>query len=129
MLDFANRKPTLYDEGDNRISSTSMPNVGKAIAGILMNYDATKNKNMQTSEAILIRNELLSIANDLKPDIKWELSKVQTSVLLKEGPDGASAGDFSMPVIRKVLTGTALAGDTYGPLMMRRTMILLVSRS
>jgi putative NADH-flavin reductase len=114
LLDFANHKATLYDEGDNRISSTSMPNVGKAIAGILKNYDATKNKIVRTSEVILTQNELLEIAEGLRPDIKWELSKVSTSVLLREGLNGASTGDFSMPVIMKVLTGTALAGDTYG---------------
>jgi len=56
---------------------------------------------------------LRSIANGLKLDIHWEVGNVQTSVLLKQGLDGAKAGDFSMAVIMKVLTDTALAGDTY----------------
>jgi hypothetical protein len=30
--------------------------------------------------------------------------------VLKEGLDGLGAGDFSMPVIMKILTGTAFAG-------------------
>jgi len=114
LLDFANHKARWYDEGDNRISSTSMPNVGKAIVGILKNFEATKNKIVRTSEVILTQNKLLRIAEGLRPDIKWEISKVQTSAILKEGLDELSAGDFSMPAIMKVLAGTAFAGDIYG---------------
>ncbi|PVH74502.1 NAD(P)-binding protein [Cadophora sp. DSE1049] len=114
LLDFANHKATLFDEGDNRISSTSLPNIGNAIVGILKNFDATKNKIVRTSEVILTQNELLRIAEGLRPDVKWEISKVQTSALLKEGLDKLGAGDFSMPVIMKILTGTAFAGDSYG---------------
>jgi hypothetical protein len=113
LMDFANHKATLFDEGDNRISSTSLSNVGKAIVGILKNFEATGNKIVRTSEAILTQNELLRIAERLRPDIKWEISKVQTSAILKEGLDGLSAGDFNMPVIMKIVTGTAFAGDIY----------------
>lgn len=114
LLDFENHKAILYDEGDNRISSTSLSNVGNAIAGILQNFEATKNKIVHTSEVILTQNELLRIAERLRPDIKWEISKVKTTVMLKEGLDSVSAGDFSMPVIMKVLKGTAFSGSIYG---------------
>jgi len=114
FLDFVNHKATLYDEGDNRISSTSEPNIGKAIVGIFKNLEATKNKIVRTSEVILTQNRLLRIAEGLRPDIKWETSKVQTSAVLKEGLAEISAGDFSMPVIMKILAGTALAGELYG---------------
>lgn len=114
LLDFANHKAVLYDEGDNRISSTALPNIGKAIAGILKSPEATKNKVVRTSEVILTQNRLLEVAQELEPTIKWETSRVQTSAILKEGLDGISAGDFSMPVVTKILQGTAFAGDTYG---------------
>lgn len=114
LLDYANHKANLFDEGDNRISSTSLPKIGKAIVEILKNFEATKNKIVRTSEVILNQNQLLRIAEQVRPDIKWKISKVQTSVVLKEGLDGLSAGDFSMPVIMKILAGTALAGDIYG---------------
>ncbi|KAK9252679.1 NmrA-like family-domain-containing protein [Lipomyces tetrasporus] len=114
LLDYANHKAILFDEGDNRISSTSLPNVGKAIVGIFKNFEATKNKIVRSSEVILTQNKLLRIAEGVRPDIKWETSKVQTSAVLKEGLDELSAGDFSMPVIMKILKGTAFAGDIYG---------------
>lgn len=114
LLDFVNHKATLFDEGDNRISSTSLPNIGKALAGILKNSDVTKNKVVRISEVILTQNKLLRIAEGLRPDIKWEISKVQASAVLKEGLDRISAGDFTVPVFMKIVTGTAAAGDVYG---------------
>ncbi|KAI0123779.1 hypothetical protein BJ170DRAFT_94808 [Xylariales sp. AK1849] len=114
LLDFVNHKATLFDEGDNRISSTSQPNVGRALAGILKNPEATENRIVRVSEVILSQNELLRIAEGLRPDIKWEISKVQASAVLKEGLDGLGAGDFTFPVIMKIIAGTAAAGDVYG---------------
>ena len=114
LMDFANHKATLFDEGDNRISSTSLPNIGKAIVGIFTNFAATQNRVVQTSEVILTQNGLLRTAEGLRPDIKWETNKVQTSMILKEGLDEVRVGDFSTPVIMKILAGTALAGNRYG---------------
>jgi hypothetical protein len=114
LLDFPNHKTVLFDGGNNRISCTSLPNVGKAITGILENFEATKNKVVRISEVILTQNKLLGIAETLRPDIKWETSNVQATTMLKEGLDEISAGDFSMPVIMKILKGTVGAGETYG---------------
>lgn len=114
LLDFQNHTVTLLDEGDNRISSTSLPVVGKAIAAILQNFDATQNRVIHVSEAILTQNQLIEFAKELRPDIKWRTSKEQTSVLLQESLEQFGAGDFSMPAIMKLLKGTALAGDTFG---------------
>lgn len=114
LLDFANHKATLFDEGDNRISSNSLPNIGKAIAGILKNPEATKNQVVRISEVIVTQNKLLRIAEGLRPDIKWEISKVPASAILKEGLDGVSAGNFEKSVILKIVTGTVAAGDVYG---------------
>ncbi len=114
FLDFANHKATLYDEGENRLSSTSLPTIGKAIVGILENLEATQNRVVRTSEIILTQNEVLGIAKELEPEANWEVSKVQTSAVLQEGLDGLKGGDFSFPVIMKVVTGTAFAGEKYG---------------
>ncbi|KAK4948607.1 hypothetical protein LTR10_012611 [Elasticomyces elasticus] len=114
LLDFTDRKATLFDAGDNRLSSTSLATVGKAIAEILKNSEATKNRVVKVSEVILTQNQLLRIAEKLRPEDKWEISKVAASVVLKEGLDGLNAGDFSLPVIFKIIKGTALAGEIYG---------------
>ncbi|GKZ23763.1 hypothetical protein AbraIFM66951_000582 [Aspergillus brasiliensis] len=114
LLDFQNHAVTLLDEGDNRISSTSFAALGRAIVAILQNFDATENKVIRVSEAILTQNKLLGFAKELRPDIKWRISKEQTSVLLQEGLGLFGAGDFSPQAFMKLMKGTALAGDTYG---------------
>jgi hypothetical protein len=114
LLDFADRKAILFDEGNNRLSSTSLATCGKAIAAILENSEATMNRVVRVSEVILTQNQLLEIAGRLRPEDKWEISKVATSAVLKEGLDEFSAGDFSFPVISKIINGTGCAGETYG---------------
>ncbi|KAI2833265.1 hypothetical protein CBS147323_8254 [Aspergillus niger] len=114
LLDFQNHTVTMLDEGDNRISSTSLPAVGRAIAAILQNFDATENRVMHVSEAILTQNQLIGFAKEIRPDIEWSISKEQSSLLLQESLEEFGAGDFSVPTFMKLLKGTALAGDTYG---------------
>lgn len=114
FLDFANHKARLFDEGDNRTSSTSMVNVGKAIAQVFQNFEATKNKVVRISEVIVTQNEVLRVAKEVRPTIDWQTSKIQTSALLKEGVDAARSGDYSMPIVYKIIGGSAMAGDTYG---------------
>ncbi|KAF7620905.1 hypothetical protein F9C07_2282727 [Aspergillus flavus] len=114
LLDFENHTVTMLDEGDNRISSTSLPGVGRAIVAILQNFDATENRVIRVSEAILTQNQLIGFAKELRPDIKWRTSKERTSVLLQESLEQFGAGDFCMAAFIKLIKGTALAGDTYG---------------
>jgi hypothetical protein len=114
VLDFKNHTATILDSGDNRVSSTSMPVVGTAIAAILKHFEVTKNKVLHVSEVIWTQNQLLGFAKELKPTTKWEISKVQTDVLVKDSLEQIHAGDSSMPVMLKLIMGTALAGDTYG---------------
>ncbi|GLA50608.1 hypothetical protein CBS147343_9059 [Aspergillus niger] len=114
LLDFQNHTVTMLDEGDNRISSTSLPAVGRAIAAILQNFDATENRVMHVSEAILTQNQLIGFAKEIRPDIEWSIGKEQSSLLLQESLEEFGAGDFSVPTFMKLLKGTALAGDTYG---------------
>ncbi|PWY77680.1 NAD(P)-binding protein [Aspergillus eucalypticola CBS 122712] len=114
LLDFQNHTVIMLDEGDNRISSTSLPAVGRAIAAILQNFDATENRVMHVSEAILTQNQLIGFAKEIRPDIEWSISKEQSSLLLQESLEQFGAGDFSVPTFMKLMKGTALAGDTYG---------------
>lgn len=114
LVDFANHKATLMDDGNNRISSTSLPNIGTAVAAILKNPEATKNKVLHSSEIIVTQNQVLAIAKETKPEIKWEIDQIKTSDVLKEALQSASQGDFSMPTIMGILKGTVFAGDEYG---------------
>ncbi|KUJ07161.1 NAD(P)-binding protein [Mollisia scopiformis] len=70
LLDFAERKALLLDEGDNRLSCNSLATSGKAIAAILKNTKATKNRVVKISEVILTPNQLLNMAQRMRPQDK-----------------------------------------------------------
>lgn len=114
IIDFNKHRAELYDGGDTRISSTSFANVGKAIAGVLKHPEETKNRVVHVSQAILTQNKLLAIARELRPDIPWELTTVNTRDMMQEALASIGAGDFSFPTIIKFVKSTVFAGDRYG---------------
>ncbi|KAL3427453.1 oxidoreductase [Phlyctema vagabunda] len=114
LLDFDNHTTMLLDGGNNRLSSTSMANVGKSVAAVFKHSEETKNRVVFVSEIILTQNQILEIGKEVRPDIEWKESAAISSEILKEGLEAAAAGDFGMPTIMKLLTGTAMAGDEYG---------------
>jgi hypothetical protein len=114
ILQFGQRKATLFDEGDNRISTNALEASGKAIAAILENPGATKNRVVKISQAILTQNQLLKIAQAMRPDDKWEINKIASDAVMQEGLDELQAGKFSMDAVYKVIKGSALSGEKYG---------------
>jgi NAD(P)-dependent dehydrogenase (short-subunit alcohol dehydrogenase family) len=117
FIDFTEHKVTLLDDGNNRTSITSMAKVGIAISSIFRHPDATQNRIVRVSEAIVTQNKLLGIARELRPETEWSTSKVPTSMLLQkglEGLKGGEGGDHSNPAVYNIIIGTAMAGDKYG---------------
>lgn len=102
LVDFNNHKATLLDEGDNRISATSQPTIGRVIAAIFKSFEATKNRIVKTSEIIITQNMLLKLAKELRPDIKWELSKVPASTILKDGLDNSNPAATQSRAVRSL---------------------------
>ncbi|PVH98151.1 NAD(P)-binding protein [Periconia macrospinosa] len=114
IVNFKECKALLLDEGDNRFSANSLAASAEAIAGILKNPIATKNRVVHISQAILTQNQILKLAQKLRPEDQWEIEKVASSAMREEALAGFRAGDFSLPVIVKLILGTGIAGETYG---------------
>ncbi|KAH9204258.1 hypothetical protein DL95DRAFT_377111 [Leptodontidium sp. 2 PMI_412] len=114
IIDFDKHEAVLYDGGDSRFSTNSMAGVGKAIAQILKHPKETSNRMLRISEAILTQNKLLAIAKELKPEITWKTTLVDTSEMMKEALASFGAGDFSPPVFMKFLGSTVFAGNRFG---------------
>jgi hypothetical protein len=114
ILDFATRTATLVDQGDNRLSVNTLATSGKAIAAILSNPEATKNRVVKISEMILTQNQVLKIAQRLRPEDQWEVTKVAATDCLQEALEAIRAGDIRPMVRSKLAKGTGYAGETYG---------------
>lgn len=114
LLDFDSYKAVLIDDGNNRLSSTSMASVGRAVAGVLENPQSTSNRTIYVSQVILTQNKLLGIAKEIKPEATWDISTVESAALLQESLEAFASGDVGMPVIMKLLKATAFGGEQYG---------------
>lgn len=68
---------------------------------------------LRISEAILTQNKLLAIAKELKQEITWKTTLVDTSEMMKEGLASFGAWDFSPLVFMKFLGSTLFAGNRF----------------
>lgn len=114
LLDFDSYRAVLIDDGNNRLSSTSMASIGRAISGILKNHQTTSNRTVRVSQVILTQNKLLDIAKEIKPEVTWDISTVTAAAMLQESLEEFASGDVGMPVIIKLLKATAFGGEQYG---------------
>ncbi|KAL3420605.1 hypothetical protein PVAG01_07050 [Phlyctema vagabunda] len=113
LVDFQNHKVELYDGGDNRISASTFPSVGKAISEILKYPAETKNRLLRISQTILQQNKLLAVAKELRPDISWEITEASTDDQLKEAFAALNGGYYSQPTIVKYIKAIIFSGDRY----------------
>lgn len=64
ILDVKNQELRKYDDGDTLFSTTRVSTVGRAVAGILQNYDATANRAVYIQDIAITQNELVSMIQE-----------------------------------------------------------------
>lgn len=77
-------KTTVYDSGDSRHSFTLLSDIGKAVAGVLKHPEETKNRDVYVQTAALSQNQVLKIAQKLKPEFKAETESVEIDQVEKD---------------------------------------------
>ncbi len=65
LLDPGQRSIRLYDGGNVKFSTTSMPTVGKAVVAVLDRYCETANRNIFIHDVVITQNELLEMAREV----------------------------------------------------------------
>lgn len=91
LVDLTSPTPEIYDGGNRKFSTTTLAGVGQAIAGVLKNLDATRNKAVFVESAEVSQKELLAIAGkQVSPqDVSTkDLEKAAFSELQKPAPNG-----------------------------------------
>ncbi|OJJ31955.1 hypothetical protein ASPWEDRAFT_139325 [Aspergillus wentii DTO 134E9] len=111
LLNLKGPEAEVYDSGDQKFSTTTLAGVGKGVAGVIQNLDATKNKTVFIREAEVSQNQLLKIANKhlaIKSVKTEDLEKNAYAELSKPSPNPMV---FAVSFIRR-----AIFGDGYGGL-------------
>ena len=86
---------TIYDGGNDKHSTSTLEDVGKAVVGILKKPEAFKNRAVYVQSAALSQNQILEIAQKKSPSLKVERQEVSTADLEKDAYEKLGKGDFS----------------------------------
>ncbi|CAF1273488.1 unnamed protein product [Adineta steineri] len=92
-FDVSNHAVTLYDEGKNYISGTTLPSIGKAVVAIIHHPELTLNKRIYIADAVFTQQQALALFEKYSGK-KWTVKHVSTDDALKQGADYFAKGDI-----------------------------------
>lgn len=98
-FDFAKKKATFFDDGDTNISTSTWPQVGRAVAALMSlpgeELEKLKNKNVFINSFTLSQkdmlNSVLRVTGDKIDD--WTVTKEPATERYKNGVEGMMKGD------------------------------------
>jgi putative NADH-flavin reductase len=76
-------KTDINDNGDSVHSFTLLADIARAVAGILKHPEETKNRGIYVQSAALSQNQILKIAQKVKPEFKAETEQVDLAEVEK----------------------------------------------
>lgn len=82
LLDPNERSIRLYDGGNVKFSTTSMPTVAKAVVAVLDHYQETANRHLFIHDVVITQNELLTMAREVTAGDggkEWDILPVDTA--------------------------------------------------
>jgi hypothetical protein len=92
-FDIANHTATLYDDGENLVSGTTLHHIGKAVAAILRHPELTLNKRIYVTDATFTQKQALSLLEKYTKT-KWIVKNVATASLIEQGAESIAKGDM-----------------------------------
>lgn len=115
LLDLSTNKPTIYNSGDQKWSTTTLSSIGLATVGVLSNHEETKNKEVYIQDAQVSQNQFLAILKKLKPELLLEPVHVQTAEIEKASNEKLAKWDYSEEVLVPYFF-VGIFGEVYGSL-------------
>ena len=97
-FDIDHRSATLFDEGKNRVSGTTLANIGQAVVSILRNPAMAKNKRIYVADVTFTQQQVLEFFQK-HTETQWTITNVSTSSLLEQAGEAFSKGDTMTGVV------------------------------
>ncbi|KAJ5594594.1 uncharacterized protein N7459_000802 [Penicillium hispanicum] len=69
----------LYDGGDRPFSTTTLSTIGQTVVKVLRHLNETKNRSVFVQDLVTTQNEILAIAQRIRPDRIWTPKNVSTA--------------------------------------------------
>ncbi|KAF6816491.1 NmrA-like family protein [Colletotrichum plurivorum] len=93
-LDIKNKTVNIFDSGNEPFSPSSLAFIGKSVAGVLKNPEATANKYITVASFTTTQRELLKIVEE-ETGATFTVNNVKTSDLEKTADEKLAKGDYS----------------------------------
>jgi putative NADH-flavin reductase len=77
---------TLWDGGETKVSTTTLPSVGKAVAGVFKNLEATKNKEIRIADTTITQKQIIEIVKEIDGK-EWTTKTSSTAEAYQLGLD------------------------------------------
>ncbi|KAI1141451.1 NmrA-like family protein [Hypoxylon sp. FL0543] len=106
--DLKHHTATIWDDGNQKFSSSTRTNVAKAVSGVLKHPETTANRYVFVSSFETSMNELLS-ALEKAQGVKYSISHTKTEDEIAEGRAALAKGDF-MRAHKLMLAANLLPG-------------------
>ncbi|OAA74550.1 NAD(P)-binding domain protein [Akanthomyces lecanii RCEF 1005] len=103
ILNVADYKPTLLDDGKALFSTTNVETLGRAFVAIVEHLDETKNRAVLLEDLKISQERLLELAKKAAPEKPWQVSYVKTDDLVKKAGEGLAKGIFTFDNIAPFL--------------------------
>ncbi|KAL9066354.1 MAG: hypothetical protein Q9157_007175 [Trypethelium eluteriae] len=106
IVDLKGGVTSVYDGGDRESSMTTLPDIGRAVAGVLKHPKETENRAVYTQSASVTQNRVLAIANKVAGK-KYETKPASTVEVEKDAHERVKKGDMSAmyDFLRRALWG------------------------
>lgn len=112
-LQFDSETPPFYDGGDRPFSTTTLATIGQAVVGVLRHFDETRNRVVFVHDAVVTQRKILSMAQKIAPDRKWNPVTVSTVDMEANSRDSYAKGVFDLNSSLGFLC-RAIFGEGYG---------------
>ena len=63
--DLKSHEATLWDGGETKVSTTTLPSVGKAVVGVFNNLEATKNKEIRIADTTITQKQIIDMVKEI----------------------------------------------------------------
>lgn len=113
LLNTADYKPRLINDGRHVFSSTKLDTVGRSIVSILQHLDETKNRAVYLEDIKISQARILELAQQAAPEKPWEVSYAKLDDLVKRAEKQLEQGIINMESLSPFLYTTFMA-EGYG---------------
>lgn len=91
-FDTANQTATIYDDGREEFTGTTLEGIGQSVVGVLQHLDETANRFVKVMSITTCQEDLLQAFNKASGRA-WDVRRSMTQALLERGREKLREGD------------------------------------